>query len=178
MGLGWLDLAVHGATLHDHASLSAAQRLERLDEENEHAEVSIEPRPSVRTIDRARNRIDHRVRRFHCCTGPRCNGQAAPAAAAPVVTEPVQPAAPAPTTTLDRIRAAGKIVLGYRTDAGPMSSRDASGKPTGYAVALCGKVAEALKADLSLPSLAVEWVAVGAGYADLEQHRVDLRLRR
>src|SRR5262249_17954040 len=27
---------------------------------------------------------------------------------------------------------------------------------------------------LSLPSLTVEWVAVGAGFADLEQHSVDL----
>ena len=94
--------------------------------------------------------------------------------APPPMAAPAQPVAPAPTTTLDRVRAAGKIVLGYRTDAGAMSSRDASGQPTGYAVALCGKVAEALKANLSLPSLAVEWVAIGAGYADLEQHRVDL----
>ena len=34
--------------------------------------------------------------------------------------------------------------------------------PAGYSVALCNKVADALKRDLSLSSLAVEWVAVGA----------------
>jgi polar amino acid transport system substrate-binding protein len=98
----------------------------------------------------------------------------APAPAAPTMTEPAQPIAPAPTTTLDRVRTAGKIVFGYRADAGVMSSRDASGQPTGYAVALCRKLAEVLKANLSLPSFAVEWAAIGAGYADLEQHRVDL----
>ena len=65
-------------------------------------------------------------------------------------------------------------MLGYRTDAAPMSSRDASGQPAGYSVALCGKVADALKAELSLPSLAVEWVAVSGGYADIEQRKVDL----
>jgi polar amino acid transport system substrate-binding protein len=95
-------------------------------------------------------------------------------AAAPAMAEPAQPMAPAPTTTLDRVRSAGKIVFGYRDDAGTMSSRDASGQPTGYAVALCGRLAEMLKANLSLPSLGVEWIAIGAGYADLDQHRVDL----
>jgi ABC-type amino acid transport substrate-binding protein len=87
--------------------------------------------------------------------------------------EPEQSLAPA-APTLDRIKAARKIVLGYRADAAPMSSRDSSGHPVGFSVALCGKVADALKNELSLPSLAVEWVAVGAGYTDIEQRRVDL----
>jgi polar amino acid transport system substrate-binding protein len=65
-------------------------------------------------------------------------------------------------------------VLGYRTDAAPMSSRDAAGKPAGYSVELCGKVAEALKRDLAIPALAVEWVVVGNGFADVTEHRVDL----
>ena len=85
------------------------------------------------------------------------------------VTEPAPP-----TATLDRIRSAGKIVLGYRADAAPMSSRDASGQPVGYSIALCSKVADALKQELRLPSLVVDWVAVSAGYADLEQRKVDL----
>ena len=41
------------------------------------------------------------------------------------------PASLAPTTTLERIRGTGKIVLGYRPDAAPMSDRDASGQPAG-----------------------------------------------
>jgi polar amino acid transport system substrate-binding protein len=95
---------------------------------------------------------------------------AAAATAAPVVAEP----APVPTTTLDRIKSSGRIVLGYRTDAAPMSSRDASGKPVGYSVELCGKVADALKRDLALSALTVEWVVVGSGFADVAEHRADL----
>jgi len=99
----------------------------------------------------------------------------APAAAPAASEAQSQPmAALTPTTTLERIKGAGKIVLGYRPDAAPMSYRDASGQPAGYSVALCNKVADALKRDLSLSSAAVEWVAVGANFADLEQHRVDL----
>jgi len=88
--------------------------------------------------------------------------------------EPQAAPAPPPTTTLDRIRTAGTIKLGYRVDATPMSYRDASGQPAGYSVALCNKVADQLKHDLSLPSLAVEWVAVTTGFTDLDQHSVDL----
>ncbi len=98
----------------------------------------------------------------------------AAATAAPVAAEPAPAPAPAPTTTLDRIRSSGKIVLGYRPDAAPMSSRDASGKPVGYSVELCGKVAEAMKRDLAMSALTVEWVVVGSGFADVSEHRADL----
>jgi len=100
-----------------------------------------------------------------------------PAAAvpAPAASEPAPPVVTAPpAAALDRIKSGGRLVLGYRADAAPMSSRDSSGQPAGYSVALCNKVAGALKAELSLPSLAVEWVAVSAGYADIEQRKVDL----
>ena len=40
--------------------------------------------------------------------------------------------------TLDRIREAGKLNIGYATDARPFSYEEA-GKPTGYSVALCEK---------------------------------------
>jgi putrescine:ornithine antiporter len=71
---------------------------------------------------------------------------------------PPKPAA----MTLDRIRAAGKIKIGYRTDARPFSFKDESGNPAGFTVALCTAVADAIKADLALPQLAVEWVPVTA----------------
>ncbi len=103
---------------------------------------------------------------------------AAAATAAPVVAEPAPVPAPAPTTTLDRIRSSGRIVLGYRTDAAPMSSRDASGKPVGYSVELCGKVADALKRDLAMSALTVEWVVVGSGFADVAAAPRRSRLRR
>jgi ABC-type amino acid transport substrate-binding protein len=82
-----------------------------------------------------------------------------------------------PTTTLGRIRRAGRIVIGYRADAAPMSHRDPSGKPAGYSIALCNTVADALKQALSQPSLAVEWVPVANGFTELEEHRVDLICR-
>jgi putrescine:ornithine antiporter len=62
--------------------------------------------------------------------------------------------------TLDRVKQSGKLTLGYRTDAPPFSYRDESGSAAGYSVALCQKIAEQVKADLKLPSLAVEWLAV------------------
>jgi polar amino acid transport system substrate-binding protein len=61
--------------------------------------------------------------------------------------------------TLDRVQAAGKLVLGYETDARPFSF-DAAGKPDGFAITLCGKVADEVKAQINQPALAVEWVPV------------------
>ncbi len=76
------------------------------------------------------------------------------------------------------IRSTGKIVLGYRPDAAPMSYRDASGKPTGYSVALCSKVADALKRELSLPSLDVRVGCGERGLRRLRAARGRSRLRR
>ena len=64
-------------------------------------------------------------------------------------------------TSLDRIRAAGRITLGYRADARPFSYRDDSGQPTGYAVALCDRIAAAVRK--ATPALKVRWVPVTAG---------------
>ena len=46
--------------------------------------------------------------------------------------------------TLDRIKESGKVNLGYG-ESRPFSYKDDSGKPAGFGVALCGKVADALK---------------------------------
>jgi putrescine:ornithine antiporter len=79
-------------------------------------------------------------------------------------------------TTLDRIRQTGKIRLGYREDARPFSFRDGAGNAAGYSVMLCQKVADAVKAELSLPSLAAEWVTVPVAdrFAAVQQGRVDV----
>ena len=61
------------------------------------------------------------------------------------------PAAPAPTTTMERIRSTGTLKLGYRTDAPPFSFKDASGTP-GDSVDLCQGLQEAVKSELNLPS--------------------------
>jgi ABC-type amino acid transport substrate-binding protein len=99
---------------------------------------------------------------------------AADAAADAMEMEPV--AAPVPQTTLERVRAAGTIRFGYRADAQPFSYRDDSGAAAGYSVALCGKVAEQVKAELGLAALAVEWVQVSTDsrFNDLRDGRVDL----
>lgn len=69
-------------------------------------------------------------------------------------------AAPASAATLDTVRETGRIRLGYRTDAPPLSYRETSGAAAGYSVALCQEVVEAVKKELGTPALAVEWVPV------------------
>ncbi len=70
-------------------------------------------------------------------------------------------AAPAAAATLDKVRGAGKLVLGYEEAARPFSFKDGS-DPAGYSVELCKNVAEQVKSELGLPELAVEWVPVVA----------------
>jgi polar amino acid transport system substrate-binding protein len=82
----------------------------------------------------------------------------------------------AKSDTLDKIRTAGKVVLGYREDARPFAFKDESGKPDGFSVALCQKIADDLKTVLGMPNLAVEWspVAIADRTAALQQGRVDI----
>ena len=80
------------------------------------------------------------------------------AAAAPVV---AQKSTPAASPTLARIKQSGKITFGYQSDARPFSYRDQSGNAAGFTVALCKTVAGAIKTELALPNLNIEWVAVG-----------------
>jgi putrescine:ornithine antiporter len=77
---------------------------------------------------------------------------------------------------LDRIRSAGRIKLGYRTDARPFSFRDESGNAAGYSVALCLKVVDAIKAELKVSTLSVEWVPVALAdrFTAVQQGTVDL----
>ena len=80
------------------------------------------------------------------------------ASAAPVVGQKATaPASP----TLARIKQNGKITFGYQSDARPFSYRDQSGNAAGFTVALCKTVAGAIKSELALPNLNIEWVAVG-----------------
>ena len=62
--------------------------------------------------------------------------------------------------TLDKAKASGKLSIGYLADARPYSYTDAAGKPAGYAVTLCNKVGEAVKAELKQPGLALDFVAL------------------
>jgi putrescine:ornithine antiporter len=91
-------------------------------------------------------------------------------------TAPAVAAQPAAPGTLNRIRANGKLVLGYYTNAQPMSYRDPSGNAAGYAVTLCKKIAEDVKAELSMQMLAVEWVPLtpATGMQNVQQGKIDL----
>ena len=62
--------------------------------------------------------------------------------------------------TLDRIKSSGTLTLGYGAEARPFSFQDSGGKPLGYGVELCGKVADILKADQKLPGLKPAFVQV------------------
>ena len=77
--------------------------------------------------------------------------------------------------TLDKVKESGKLTLGYRADARPFSFDD-GGRPAGFSVELCQRVADAVKAQLKLPSLAVDFVAVTAAdrFSALDQGRIDL----
>lgn len=78
--------------------------------------------------------------------------------------------------TLDKVRDNGKLSLGYRADTRPFAYTAEEGKAGGFSIALCLKVADALKAELKLPALAVEFVPVTAAnrFEALQQGRIDL----
>ena len=82
-----------------------------------------------------------------------------------------------PSPTLDRIKEARAITLGYRVDSSPFSFRDRDGRVLGYSVELCARVATAIQKDLGLAEMRVNWepldaasriAAVAAGRVDLE----------
>jgi ABC-type amino acid transport substrate-binding protein len=81
------------------------------------------------------------------------------------------------SATLDRIRSTGIIHMGYVAGSAPFSSRDASGQPQGYSVALCNEIASGIRSQLKLPQLETRWVeltlqnrleAVRSGKVDIE----------
>jgi glutamate/aspartate transport system substrate-binding protein len=82
-----------------------------------------------------------------------------------------------PTGTLKRIKDRKTIVLGHRESSWPFSFVNDDGKPAGYSVDLCLRIAEAVQSQLALPTLAVKWVkltpenrikAVTDGTVDME----------
>jgi len=82
----------------------------------------------------------------------------------------------APSPTLDRIAESGHLRLGYRVDVRPFSYRDDAGQPAGYSVELCQKIAVAVREDLRMPKLVVDWEAVSARdrFEAVRQGSVDL----
>jgi putrescine:ornithine antiporter len=81
-----------------------------------------------------------------------------------------------PATTRERINQAGGARFGYRTDARPFSYSDESGKPAGYAVELCQKVADVMETAAGVTTLNVQWVplSVADGFGPVQHGQVDL----
>ncbi|MGB0854024.1 MAG: amino acid ABC transporter substrate-binding protein [Pikeienuella sp.] len=63
---------------------------------------------------------------------------------------------------LDKVRESGTFTVGYRTDAPPFSYESNSGQPKGLAVSLCQDVSTALKAELGLDEIKIDYVPVTA----------------
>ncbi len=79
--------------------------------------------------------------------------------------------------TLKKIKATNTITLGYRDSSRPFSFAGDDGKPAGYSVDLCTRIAASIGKDLGLANLQVKWVkvtvadrirAVANGTIDLE----------
>jgi polar amino acid transport system substrate-binding protein len=84
----------------------------------------------------------------------------------------VEPAPPA--GVLEKVRATGRLTLGYYEDARPLSYSDA-GNPAGYAVELCRKIGAEIQAELKLPNLDVVFVTAGGDRFDaVSEGRIDL----
>ena len=64
------------------------------------------------------------------------------------------------TGTLKKIKDSGTIAIGYREQSVPFSFRGPDGKPAGYSVDLCQRIATGVQQQLKLSKLDVKWVAV------------------
>ena len=69
-------------------------------------------------------------------------------------------AIPAHADTIDKIRETRTITIGAREGAQPFSYTGANGQPTGYSIELCQRVAEAVKKELKIPDLKVNYQTV------------------
>ena len=71
---------------------------------------------------------------------------------------------------------AGTIRLGYLSDARPYSYKDESGKPAGFSVTVCQKVADAVSDQPNLSGVKVEWVPLTLAdrFSAVKEGRVDL----
>ncbi len=62
--------------------------------------------------------------------------------------------------TLKKIKDSGSITLGHRDASIPLSYYDDKQKPVGYAIDLCMKIVDAVKAELKMPKLEVKYQLV------------------
>lgn len=62
--------------------------------------------------------------------------------------------------TLEKIKATRTITIGHRDSSRPFSFLGDDGKPAGYSVDLCVRIATGVQQELGLPDLAIKWVKV------------------
>ncbi len=62
--------------------------------------------------------------------------------------------------TLKKIKDSGTLVIGYRENSRPFSFLGPDGKPTGYSIDLCQRIATAVQQELGLPTLEIKYVPV------------------
>ncbi len=79
-------------------------------------------------------------------------------AAAGLLAAPVHAAEP--TGTLKKIKDTGVVKIGHRDASVPFSYLDDKQQPIGYGIDICMKIVDAVKAELKMPKLKVEFVPV------------------
>ena len=62
--------------------------------------------------------------------------------------------------TLDKIAKSGEFVIGYRTDASPLSYENADGEPSGYSVDFCRRIAAAVKTHIGKDDIETKFVPI------------------
>jgi glutamate/aspartate transport system substrate-binding protein len=80
------------------------------------------------------------------------------------------------TGTLKKVKDTGAITVGYRESSIPFSYLDDKQQPIGYAMDLCMKIVDAVKADLKMPNLKVNLQPVTSGnrIPQLQAGNIDL----
>ena len=78
--------------------------------------------------------------------------------------------------TLDKIANSGEFVIGYRTDASPLSYENADGEPAGYSVDLCRRIAAAVKAHIGKDDIKTKFVPIESGerMSAVESGKIDI----
>lgn len=64
--------------------------------------------------------------------------------------------------TLEKIERTGEFVIGYRTDASPLSYENAQGEPSGYSVDICRRIAAGINAHFDKKDIETKFVRIKA----------------
>ena len=78
--------------------------------------------------------------------------------------------------TLEKIARTGEFVIGYRTDASPLSYENAQGQPSGYSVDLCRRIAAQVKSHLGRDDIETKFVPVASDerISAVEKGKIDI----